>query len=78
MAHLWLHIFLTYNERISWNGETISNKQFTDIANEVLQYVATLKLNPHALDVLTMMALVYFSQQNVEVALLEVTDIKRI
>lgn len=65
---------LTYNERLSWNGETISNKQFTDVANEVLHAVATLDLNPHALDVLTMMALVYFSQQKAEVALLEVSD----
>lgn len=65
---------LTYNERLCWNGETIPNKQFTDIANEVLQVVATLGLNPHALDVLTMMAFVYFSQQNAEVVLLELTD----
>ena len=65
---------LTYNERLSWNGETVSNKQFTDVANEVLQAVDTLSLNPHALDVLTMMALVYFSQQNAEVVLMEVSD----
>ncbi len=65
---------LTYNERFSWNGETISNKQFTDIANEVITTATTLGLNPHALDVLTMMALLYFSQQKVDVALLEVSD----
>src|SRR3989344_168009 len=69
---------LTYNERLSWNGEIISNKQFTDVANEVLQAVSTLNLNPHALDVLTMMALLYFSQQKVEVALLEATNISGI
>lgn len=65
---------LTYNERISWNSETISNKNFTDIANEVINAVTTLGLKPHTLDVLTMMAFIYFSQQNVDVMLLEATD----
>ena len=65
---------LTYNERISLNGETIANKPFTESANEVINTAATLGLNPHALDILTMMALHYFCQQNAEVALLEVTD----
>ncbi len=66
---------LTYNERFTCNSETIANKQFTDIATEVINAVTTLGLKPHALDVLIMMAFLYFSQQNVEVALFEVTDV---
>ena len=65
---------LTYNERIAWNNETVSNKVFTDIANDVINAVTTLGLKPHALDVLTMMAFIYFSQQKVDVMLLETTD----
>ncbi len=65
---------LTYNERFAFNNETIANKFFTDIANEVINTVTTLGLRPHALDLLTMIALVYFSKQKADVAILEVTD----
>ena len=65
---------LTYNERISCNGETITNKLFSDTANEVLHSASTLGVSLHSLDLLTMMALVYFSQLKVDVALFELTD----
>ncbi len=65
---------LTYNERFVCNNETVSNKTFTDIGNEVLNTVTTLDLNPHTTDVLTMMALVYFKKQQVDVCILEATD----
>jgi dihydrofolate synthase/folylpolyglutamate synthase len=65
---------LTYNERMSINDEVIANKTFTDIANEVLNTAETLELTPNSYEILTMMALVYFDQHNVDVAVLEVTE----
>jgi dihydrofolate synthase/folylpolyglutamate synthase len=66
---------LTYNERFTHNNEMISNKQFTDIGNEVVSAAETLGLKPHALDILTTMAFLYYSQQQANVALLELTDL---
>ncbi|BDC34887.1 tetrahydrofolate synthase [Candidatus Dependentiae bacterium Noda2021] len=63
---------LTYNERFAINTELISNKTFTDIANDVINMVETLELTPNSFEILTMMALIYFNQNNVDVALLEV------
>ncbi len=65
---------LTYNERLSFNNETIANKLFTDIANEVLSAITSLDLKPHALDILTMMAFIYFSKQKADVVVLEVAE----
>lgn len=62
---------LTYNERFSLNNETISNKLFTDIANEVINTAEGSDINVNTLDVLTMMALLYFKNSNVDVAVLE-------
>ncbi len=63
---------LTYNERLSINSEIISNKAFTEIANEVLQAAEAAGLEINALEILTMMALVWFKKSKVEVAILEV------
>lgn len=68
---------LTYNERLVWNNETIANKQFTDLGNEVLHAAATLGLEPHSLDLLTMMGLLYFSKNNVDVVVWEISDSKK-
>lgn len=64
---------LTYNERFSINNETIANKLFTEVANEVINIAEQLQLNAHTSELLTMIALVYFEQQQVDVALLEVS-----
>ena len=53
----------------------ISNKQFTEIGNEVVHTVETLGLQPHALDIITAMAFLYFSQQKSDVVLLELSDV---
>jgi len=66
--------FLTYNERFSLNNEVISNKTFTDIANEVINTAEELNLSLNSFEILTMMALVYFKQSNVDVAILEVHE----
>src|SRR5579872_6450073 len=65
---------LTYNERFSLNNETISNKLFTDIGNEVINTAEDLNLSLNSFELLTMMSLVYFKQSNVDVALLEVNE----
>ena len=63
---------MTYNEQFAINNETISNKSFTDIGNEVLNALASLDIQANSLDVLTMMALFHFKQSNADVALFEV------
>ncbi len=65
---------LTYNERIAINNESIINKLFTDLANDVINTAELLKLNPHATDILTMMALLHFKQTAVDVVLLEASE----
>lgn len=69
-AYFAPHI-LTYNERLSLNQEAISNKLFTDIANEVITAAETANIQANSSELLTAMALLYFSQQKVDVALLE-------
>ncbi|MBT4856399.1 hypothetical protein HOM50_00975 [bacterium] len=64
---------LTYNERISLNNETIANKTFADLSNEVINAAAKLGLDPHAQDLLVMTALLYFKKNDVEVALCEMS-----
>lgn len=63
---------LTYNERFCINNETISNKTFTELGDEVINTAESLGLKPHSFEILTMMALLYFKNNNVDVALLEV------
>ena len=63
---------LTYNERIALNQETINNKLFTELANEVITAANASGIIPHAQEVLTLMALLYFSKNNVDVVVLEV------
>ena len=65
---------LTYNERFGINGETISNKVFTEVANEVLNTADALQLTPNSYDVLLMMALLCFKNSNVDVAVIEVSE----
>lgn len=65
---------LTYNERFSINGETISNKVFTEIANTVIDKAEELNLKVNTYELLTMMAIRYFVEQNVDVAILEVNE----
>ncbi len=64
---------LTYNERIALNGESIANKIFTELANEVINTAESLKLKAHASELLTAMALLHFQRSHVDVAVLEVS-----
>ncbi len=65
---------LTYNERFFIDNETISNKAFTDLANEVINTAEAegLKVDTH--DVLTMMALLNSYNNEVDVMLCEVNE----
>lgn len=63
--------FLTYNERFSINQNYISNKTFTEIANDVINTAESLSITAHTSELLTAIALNYFVQEGVEVALLE-------
>ncbi len=63
---------LTYNERFSLNLETIANKTFTEIANDIINTAEQRNLKCNTFELLSAMALVYFEQNKVDVAVLEV------
>lgn len=69
---------LTYNERLAINNEIISNKTFTDLANDVINAAEGLSLNLNSFEIITMMALLYFQENSVDVALLEVDPINEL
>lgn len=64
------HITL-YNERFSINDEFISNATFTEIANQVIQAAQDNQITATSKDILTMMALIFFKKNNVDLAILE-------
>jgi dihydrofolate synthase/folylpolyglutamate synthase len=65
---------LTYNERIAVNQIAIPSKAFADLANEVINTAETMQVKATSYEILTMMALLYFKEQNVDVAILEVNE----
>ena len=65
---------MTYNERFAINNESISNKSFTEIANEVINTVESEDIKANTFEILTMMALIYFHKNKADVALLEVSE----
>lgn len=66
---------LTYNERFALNNEYINNKNFTELANQIINIAQAENLCIGTRDILTAMALVYFTKNNVDVALFELEDI---
>lgn len=72
---------MTYNERLAINDEAISNKEMTEVGNEVISAAESLDLKLNSFELLTMMSLLHFAQQNVDVALFEtegVTHVKQL
>lgn len=65
---------LTYNEQFAINNELISNKAFTELANEVINTAEMHDIRANSAEILAMMALVYFKQHAVDVALLELRE----
>jgi len=61
----------SYNERFCINNEQISNKSFTDLANKVIQVAQNKNINTSTKDILTMMALIFFKENDVNLCLLE-------
>lgn len=65
---------LTYNERFTINQAPISNKFFTELANDVINMAESLNIEATTYELLTMMALLYFQSNEVDVALLEANE----
>jgi dihydrofolate synthase/folylpolyglutamate synthase len=65
---------LTYNERFALDNETISNKAFTELANEVIGTAQENNIKADTLDILCVMAFVHFKNNNADVAILEMSD----
>ena len=65
---------LTYNERFSLNQELITNKTFTELANEVINTASTIGVKPGTHEVLSMMALLHFNRNDCDILLIEVDE----
>ncbi len=65
---------LTYNERITLNLESVPNKNFTEIGNDVINMAESLNIEAHSDELLTMMALLFFVEQKVDVAIMEISS----
>ncbi|RTL07233.1 hypothetical protein EKK58_03595 [Candidatus Dependentiae bacterium] len=65
---------LTYNERFSLQGELISNKTFTDLANEVINMAESIGVEADTAAILMVMGLLYFKNAAIDVALIEVSE----
>ena len=63
--------FLSYNERFKINQEAITNKQFTDTANQIISICETEKIKACTQDILTGIALKYFYDSKVDVVITE-------
>ncbi|MFC1894841.1 hypothetical protein ACFLYH_02735 [Candidatus Dependentiae bacterium] len=63
---------LNYNEQISVNFNTISNKEFTEFANKVINIVEQNNLEATAFEILIETSLLYFESKQIKIALLEV------
>lgn len=66
---------LTYNERFTLKNETIANKLFADLANEVINCAEMANIEVSTREILAMIALLYFKNSNVDVAVIEVSEI---
>ena len=62
---------LTYNERFAVNNESIANKQFTELANEVINTAEMQGIEADTLELLTMISFLYFKQKKTDVVFLE-------
>lgn len=64
--------FLTYNERIATNFQTIVNKPFADVVNEVINAAESKNINATAFEIITIAALNFFVAEKMDVAVVEV------
>lgn len=64
------HIY-TIRERIQINQKNISEEDFADCANTVLKAIYSLDEKPTFFELVTLMAFVYFSLSNIDIAIIE-------
>jgi len=64
------HLF-NYRERISTNNVEIQQKTFAKIVNEIIHVTKIHKINATAHEIMAMSAILYFKEENVDVAILE-------
>lgn len=69
--------FMNYNEHYALNLETISTKNFTDLANEVISMAETLNIQAHSLELMTMMALLHAKKNSANILVLEVDTLAK-
>lgn len=62
---------LTYNERLAIGEESISNKEFTEVANDVINAADSLGMKCNSFELITMMAILHFTKNKVDVAIFE-------
>ena len=67
--------FISYNERFKINGQAISDEEFIQLANQVLQITKNLNLKASSKDILTAMALILFTEKKVELAIFAQDDL---
>ncbi len=60
-----------FRERIQINGELIPKETLTEIATEVMNYTDTLSDVPNQFELLTIIALLYFSREKCDIVVLE-------
>ncbi len=60
------------NERISWNGEAISDEQFASVVTEIARVAPLSGITPSYFELLTAAALLWFAESAVDVAVVEV------
>lgn len=65
--------FLTYNERISFNGEAIPNKPFADVMNQVINEVEVAGIPATAHELVLLGGFLYGVENKSEVVLVEVS-----
>ncbi len=63
---------LNYNERLVLKDSQISNKDFTDLLNTVIDIAIENEINATSYEVMTMASLLYFKENNIDIVLLEV------
>ena len=60
------------NERISWNGEPVTDEQFAELVTELARLVPLSGVEPSYFELLTAGALLFFAEHAVDVAVVEV------
>lgn len=72
VASCYSNHFLNYNERVVLDSEAISNKDFTDSVNKVIEVAEKNEINATSFEILTMASFIFFQAKDVDVILLEV------